>query len=80
MYRKDIDDLIENAENGTERGLALIAAALMEVAAAIHRLGLAEASTPMGAIEVLAKEVKESGEAIASALDDVASAIKPQDF
>ena len=42
----------------------LIASALAHVAQALHWLGTADASTPMGAIELLAKEVKGVAESL----------------
>ncbi len=52
------------------------AEAIFDLAGAVQRLGLADAGTPMGAIEVLAMEVKEGCAEIASALHAVAEAIR----
>lgn len=41
-----------------ENGLYAIAEAVSELARAIDRLGTKDAATPMGAIELLASEVK----------------------
>lgn len=49
---------------------------LDNVASALHSLGLNHAGTRMGAIEVLAKEVHDTGHAIASGLHDIADAIR----
>ncbi len=56
-----------------------IAAALRSIARALHQLGLGNASTQMGAIEALAKEVKEGSERIESGLTDIADAIRNRD-
>lgn len=52
-------------------GLFAIARALEHVAKAIERLGLNEAATPMGALELVAKEIKDGlkdvGDAIVAA-------------
>jgi hypothetical protein len=58
-------------------GLFAIARALDSVAQSITSLGLAEAMTPMGAIELLAKEVRDGLGAVAAALDHVAMATDP---
>ena len=46
-----------------------IAEALLEVAAAIRSLGLNDAHTQMGAIELLSKEVRNVAEILNSAVD-----------
>jgi methyl-accepting chemotaxis protein len=61
-------NLVDAVDNGSR--------ALWQVGRAIERLGLNEASTSMGAIEVLAKEIKEGSERIASALSELAEAIR----
>jgi hypothetical protein len=43
---------------------------------ALDRLGINGASTPMGAVELLALEVKEDAERLAAGLRDVASALR----
>lgn len=48
-------------------GLYAIAVAIKELAGAMRKLGLSDAATQMGAMELLAKEVK----GVASALDDL---------
>ena len=68
-----------------ENNLHEVAVALNGVATAINKLGLADASTPMGAVELLSKEVNEGAESIASSisgfdLSDVAEAIKTLDI
>jgi len=49
-------------------GLFAIAEALQTVARGLHRLGLAEASTPMGALEVLSLEVRDGFNNLCAAL------------
>ena len=53
-----------------------IAAALDNVAIQLRKLGTNDASTAMGAIELLASELKDGCEAIAYGLHDVANAIR----
>ena len=50
-------------------------AAIENLTAAIEKLGLNEADTNMGAIELLAKEVKEGSERIASELSEIRAAL-----
>ena len=50
-------------------GLYAVAYALMSIAYQIKYLGNGNAATQMGAIENLAKEVRDAGQAIASALE-----------
>ena len=45
-----------------------IADGLFAIAEALNNLGTANASTPMGAIEMLAKEVRDGSDRLASAL------------
>lgn len=58
------------------RQLDQCAEAMHSIARALNHLGLNDAATRMGAIEVLAKEIKEGSEQIASALHSIASAIE----
>lgn len=54
-----------------------VADALNEVARALHRLGIGNAdSQGWGAVEAHSQTVKEAGERIGEALEDVASAIR----
>lgn len=50
------------------RAARIIADALMELAQAVRALGLNGASTNMGAIEVLSKEVRDGMDSIAEAI------------
>lgn len=49
---------------------------LRAVSRAIHKLGVADAVTPMGAIEAHAVAVKESGASIERGLSDIADALR----
>ena len=49
------------------------------IARALQRLGLADASTPFGALEALSMEMKESSERIAEGLHAIADAIRDRD-
>lgn len=46
------------------------------IANSIHKLGTGDAATPMGAIELLANEIKEGSARIAEALEAIAQAIE----
>lgn len=61
------------AEEGD--GQYAIAIALLRVAAAIDRLGNADAATPMGAIEGLAAHLGEKVDNLASSIQSIAEAI-----
>lgn len=50
-------------------GLFAIARAIDRLATAVHKLGLADASTPMGAIESHGIVIKEAAERIANAIE-----------
>lgn len=50
--------------------------AIQGIAHGVHKLGLTDAATSMGAIELLALEVKNGSDSIAGALADVAEAIR----
>ncbi len=56
-------------------GLFAIAEAVHRTADALYKLGLADASTRMGALECLALEVKEGTERLADALGDLAEPV-----
>lgn len=56
-----------------------IAKAIWALARAIDRLGTNDAATPMGAIELLAVEVKRVAAAIETGLGDIAGAIENMD-
>lgn len=56
-------------------GQYAIAIALCRVAAAIDRLGNADAATPMGAIEGLAAHLGEKVELVAESLDRIANRV-----
>lgn len=49
---------------------------LNSIANAIRKVGVGDAATPMGAIELLAMETKESGASISSALERIADALE----
>jgi hypothetical protein len=65
-----------NSKNGAERGLFLVALAIAHHAAATryaaYTLGTADAATPMGALESIAKELHDGADSIASALHAIA--------
>lgn len=77
--REDFDNIAEAIGVDGEESYEVIARvlcacyisdALHDVASSIRALGNGNASTEMGAIENLAKEIRESGTAIATALGD----------
>ena len=51
-------------------GLLAIAGAMNRVGAAIEHLGLANAGTPMGAMEVMSMEIRDGLRLIASAVEE----------
>ena len=51
-------------------GLFAIARGLNKVAIALDRLGTNDAATPMGAIELLAKEVRDGLSSVAGAIEE----------
>jgi len=53
-----------------------IAEALHRIAGALHALGVGDALTHMGAIELLASEIKNGSEQIAGGLHDIAGALR----
>lgn len=55
-------------------GLVRVAAAGEAIAHAIHRLGTADAATPLGAVEVLSGEVGRMADAIASVAEAIGEA------
>ena len=62
-------------ERAEDDGQYAIARALLDLATQLKYLGVGNAATQMGAIELLAMEVKEGTGRIAEALDQVASEI-----
>jgi hypothetical protein len=56
-----------------------LVAGLGKIARALKDLGLADASTPFGAIEALSLELKESSQRIANGLEAIAEAIRDSD-
>lgn len=62
-----------NEEYSVEENQAM---ALYAIANALDRLGLAGAATPMGALEVISKELKDGFEGIAGAIGSIGGAIR----
>jgi hypothetical protein len=78
MAKQHIEDLFEDKARQGDGSFA-IAYALLKLATEsgnisyqLGRLGLAEAATPMGAVELLSLQLKETGEGIADALQAIA--------
>lgn len=63
------------AQTGEKMETPEINEAVQNVADALVKLGLNEANTNMGGLELLSKEIKEASERIAEGLESVASAI-----
>lgn len=57
-----------------------VAEAIKDVAVALRVLGLNDAATSMGALELLSKEIKEGSERIAEGLNSIASAIMESEY
>ena len=53
-----------------------VLAGLQAIATALRYLGLADASTPMGAMEVLSMEIKDGSTRVAEGLHAIADAIR----
>lgn len=66
----DLDRII--AQKAEADGAYAVAYGLLQVARALHKLGVADAATPMGAIEALSGEVK----GVASAIQGLADAVQ----
>lgn len=77
----DLENMIEDevaagdAPYAIAYGLVRLAKGAEAIAHAIHRLGTADAATPMGAVEVLSKEVGR----VADAMQSVADAVSHND-
>ena len=66
----------DHSQQNLVDGLFAIAESLSGLTRALRALGNADACTPMGAIEAYSVVVREAGERIAGALQDVAAAIE----
>jgi hypothetical protein len=64
------------AMNESTNVVDALATGLRAVSRAIHKLGVADAFTPMGAIEAHAVAVKEAGASIERGLSDIADALR----
>jgi hypothetical protein len=67
--------MTEGEEKTIAQGLFAIAAALDRVAEALQRLGLNDASTPMGAMELLSKAVVDGFDKVETAANRLAKGI-----
>lgn len=67
------------AENGAEVNLVdsllAIARSIDGLSRAIHKLGMADAATPMGAIEAHSLEIKQASERISEAISGLADTL-----
>jgi hypothetical protein len=66
----------KRASRPTETDGEIVAEAVGDLTRAVYQLGTGNASTPLGAIETLALEIKAGSERIADALSDIASALR----
>lgn len=62
-------DKISDGLLAIAEGLSDISSSLDKVATALRNLGNADAATPMGAVENLAKEIRDGCESIAGAIE-----------
>lgn len=60
----------------SDMGLGDIADSLKSVSSALRDLGTANAATPMGALEMVALEIKDGTQRVADAILDLAEAIR----
>ena len=80
MPKAPLDDIVNGADvSSLLLQMPELPKALESIAYALHRLGHADAATPMGAIEDLSAQIKEGAQAIAGALYAIAEAIDRQD-
>jgi hypothetical protein len=73
-----VSDVLENPDGSPANIVDGLSAGLHKIARALQLLGLADASTPFGAIEALCVEMKESSTRIADGLHAIAEAIADQ--
>ena len=73
-----VSDVLENPDGSPANLVDGLSAGLLNIAQALKLLGLADASTPFGAIEALSMEVKEGSTRIAEGLHAIADAIAEQ--
>lgn len=79
MQQKHIEDLFEEKARSGEGSYAIayallrLAEAQKDSAIALKDLGLADAATPMGAIEFLSREIRDTGRSIADAISELQS-------
>ncbi len=79
---KILPGLLSDCDGSAQGYSHNVAAGLFAIAKAIHDLGTADAATPMGAVEMLAMEVRDGTTRIAEALDRAAGALEniPQEL
>ena len=73
-----VSDVLENPDGSPANLVDGLSTGLHKIARALTLLGLADASTPFGAIEALCGEVKEGSTRIAEGLHAIADAIADQ--
>ena len=73
-----VSDVLENPDGSPANLVDGLSAALLKIARALTLLGLADASTPFGAIKALSMEVKDGSTRIAEGLHAIAEAIAEQ--
>jgi len=73
-----VSDVLENPDGSPANLVDGLSTGLHKIARALTLLGLADASTPFGALEALGMEMKDSSERIAEGLHAIADAIVAQ--
>ncbi len=72
---KILPGLLSDCDGSAQGYSHNVAAGLFAIAAAIRSLGTADAATPLGAVELLAMEVRDGTTRIADALNNAVQAI-----
>jgi hypothetical protein len=84
MSIESLDDVLLSEEHENPDGSPMnltdgLVHGLLRIAASLKLLGLADAATPLGAMEALSLEVKHGSERIAEGLHAIADAIAGQE-
>jgi hypothetical protein len=67
-------------DKGEKDSSYAVAAALFEIAIALHRLGVADACTPMGALEALGLAIKDGSSEIADAISQMSNTVSKMEL
>lgn len=76
MVKGEFADVFESADDDVSRSILVLASAVHVLAYQVSRLGNADASTPMGAIEALGAVLKEGMGDIATGIHGICGALE----